>query len=121
MSAPIALPWERLGSGWLSPASDLAAQAVGVLLITGSQAAINHLGISTTARLTDFSGYWILIVAAVLTICLLIFAPGFDLARLVSVENYSGTAGGERMVSNRWAYPAVCSGLTSAGLHDHRV
>src|SRR5215470_14727844 len=33
---------------------DLAAQAVGVILITGSQAAINHLGIGATARLTDF-------------------------------------------------------------------
>jgi amino acid transporter len=83
-----------LGPGWLSPSWDLVAQAVAVLLITGSQAAINHVGISTTARLTDFSGYLILIVAAVLTICLLIFTPGFEPARLVSVENYSGTAGG---------------------------
>ena len=42
---------------------DLVAQALGVLLITTSQAAINHLGIGATARLTDFSGYWILLVA----------------------------------------------------------
>ena len=48
------------------PDLDLVAQAFGVGLITFSQAAINHLGIGVTARLTDFSGYWILLVATVL-------------------------------------------------------
>ena len=42
------------------------AQALGVGLITFSQAVINHLGIGVTARLTDFSGYWILLVATAL-------------------------------------------------------
>ena len=83
-----------LSPGPLSPALDLAAQAIGVVLITGSQAAINHLGIGVTARLTDFSGYWILLVAAALTVCLLAFAPGLDPSRLVTFENFSGTAGG---------------------------
>jgi amino acid transporter len=73
---------------------DLVAQAFGVILITASQAVINHLGIGVTARLTDFSGYWILVVAAALTGCLLVFAPALDLARLVTFENFSGTAGG---------------------------
>jgi amino acid transporter len=73
---------------------DLVAQASCVLLITFSQAAINHLGIGVTARLTDFSGYWILMVAAALTGCLLVFAPTLDLARLVTFKNFSGTAGG---------------------------
>ena len=71
------------------------AQALGVGLITVSQAAINHLGIGVTARLTDFSGYWILLVAAALTACLLAFAPALDLSRLVTFENFSGTAGGD--------------------------
>ena len=35
-------------------------------LITATQAAINHLGIGVTARLTDFSGYWILLIAFLL-------------------------------------------------------
>jgi amino acid transporter len=78
----------------LDPDRDLLAQALGVVLITASQAAINHLGISATARLTDFSGYWILCVSAVLTACLLAFAPGLDPTRLVTFENFSGTAGG---------------------------
>ena len=43
--------------------------------ITGSQAAVNHLGITATTKLTDFSGYWILLVSAALTAGLLAFAP----------------------------------------------
>src|SRR4051812_46474785 len=48
--------------GSLSPWADYLLQAAGMILITGSQAAINHLGIGVTAKLTDFSGYWILLV-----------------------------------------------------------
>src|SRR5262249_45709868 len=80
--------------GPLATELDLAAQAMGVVLITGSQAAINHWGIGATARLTDFSGYWILLVAGTMTACLMVFAPGLDLSRLVRFENFSGTAGG---------------------------
>ena len=83
-----------LGVGPLSAELDLAAQALGIVLITGSQAAINHLGIRATSRLTDFSGYWILLVAAAMTACLLAFAPGIDPTRLLRFENFSGTAGG---------------------------
>src|SRR5262249_28979080 len=54
----------------------------------------NHQGIVATARLTDFSGYWILLVAAMMTACLLAFAPDLDPSRLVTFENYSGSAGG---------------------------
>jgi amino acid transporter len=73
---------------------DLPAQALGVILITGTQAAINHLGIGITARLTDFSGYWILLITAALAASLLAFAPGLDPARLIRFENFSGSAGG---------------------------
>ena len=73
---------------------DLLAQALGVVFFTGTQAAINHLGIGVTARLTDFSGYWILLITAVLTGCLLAFAPGLDPSRLIRFENFSGSAGG---------------------------
>ena len=40
-----------LGFGSIPAELDLAAQAIGVIVITGSQAAINHLGIGATARL----------------------------------------------------------------------
>ncbi|MFI5456436.1 MAG: amino acid permease [Isosphaerales bacterium] len=97
--------------GALGPDLDLAAQALGVVLITASQAAINHLGIGTTARLTDFSGYWILVVAAALTVCLLAFAPSLDPARLVTFENFSGTPGG-----HVWPAPNGLALLFAQGL-----
>lgn len=78
----------------LTPDLNLTAQALCVVAITASQAAVNHLGISITSRLTDFSGYWIMAVAALLTVSMLIFAPALDPARLVTFANYSGTAGG---------------------------
>lgn len=83
-----------LAPGWLAPELELPAQAVGVLAITASQAVVNHFGISATARLSDFSGYLILIVSAALAVCLLAFAPSLDGRRLISFENYSGPAGG---------------------------
>jgi amino acid transporter len=85
---------EALFPGTLATEFDPAAQALGVVLITATQAAINHMGIGVTALLTDFSGYWILLIAAALTACLLAFAPGLDPTRLVTFENFSGTAGG---------------------------
>ncbi len=78
-----------------SPLLEPTFQACGLALVTGSQAAINHLGIGLTARLTDFSGYWILAVSALLVVCLLAFAPGIDPARLVTFANHAGSAGGD--------------------------
>jgi amino acid transporter len=81
--------------GALTPWDDYLLQATGVILITATQAAINHLGIGITAKLTDFSGYWILLIASLLTVCLLVFAPALPIWRLVTFENLSGSAGGE--------------------------
>lgn len=77
-----------------SLSTNLTVQALSVALITISQAVINHLGITITARLTDLNGYLILTVSALLTICLLLCAPAVDLTRLISFENFSGSAGG---------------------------
>jgi amino acid transporter len=85
---------EVLFPGTLAPDTNLMIQALIVVLITASQAGINHLGISTTAQLTDFNGYWILLVTATLTISLLAFAPSLDPLRLITLQNFSGTAGG---------------------------
>jgi amino acid transporter len=73
----------------LGPAGKVAVQTAAVLLITASQAVFNHLGIRVTTRLTDFSGYWILLVASVLTLILLACAPALEPARLVTFENFS--------------------------------
>ena len=69
-------------------------QVLFMVLITGSQALFNHLGIGITTKLTDLSGYLILGVCLVLTIALLGYAPHIDLSRLWTFHNYSGDAGG---------------------------
>ncbi|MBI3836710.1 MAG: amino acid permease [Planctomycetia bacterium] len=79
----------------LGPGGELALQLAGVLSITCAQALFNHLGIRITAALTDFSGYWILLVASALTAAMLAYAPSIDLARLITFTNYSGSAGGD--------------------------
>jgi len=67
--------------------------AVGLILI--SQALFNHYGIELTTKLTDFSGYFIFIVAIVLTISLLAFSPvALDFSRLFTFTNFTGDAGG---------------------------
>ena len=70
--------------------SSVLAQTACVAAITVSQAIFNHLGIRLTSRLTDFSGYWILVVAAALTAALLIYAPSWDFSRLLTFTNFSG-------------------------------
>ena len=72
----------------------LAHQIIGVTLITGTQALLNHFGIRVTTLLTDFSGYLILLVASVLTLAMLFAAPSHDLTRLFTFANFSGVPGG---------------------------
>ncbi len=73
----------------------VAHQIAGVTLITASHALINHLGIRVTTALTDFSGWWILFVAVVLTVVMLAGAPSLDVGRLFVFADYSGPAGGD--------------------------
>jgi amino acid transporter len=77
------------------PSVLLAAQIVGVLAITVSQALVNHRGIRLTTRLLDFSGYWILLCAAALTLAMVFFAKRLAPANLVTFTNYSGARGGD--------------------------
>jgi amino acid transporter len=71
-----------------------AHQVAGVALISASHALLNHFGIRLTTLLTDFSGYLILVVAALLTLALVSHAPHLEFGRLVRFENLSGAAGG---------------------------
>jgi amino acid transporter len=93
---------ERLGPG---------AQFVAVGLITAAQALFNHRGIRLTTALTDFSGYLIFAVATVLTVTLLVVAPGLDFSRLVTFTNLSGPAG-----ANIWPKTDHMSWLFLLGL-----
>jgi amino acid transporter len=74
--------------------SDYATQVIFVSTITILQALVNHFGIRLTTLLTDFSGYLIFAVTAILTIALLVFAPSHDFSRLWTFTNNSGELGG---------------------------
>jgi amino acid transporter len=82
-------PLAGLDPNVLTGNTGFAVQLAAVVTITVSQAIVNHLGIRMATRLTDFSGYWILLVAVVLTGSLLVFAPTHDVTRLVTFANYS--------------------------------
>jgi amino acid transporter len=80
-------------SRWAEP-TRTAVSIAGVFVICASQALVNHLGIRLTTRLTDFSGYWILAVAALLTGAMLFFAPSLHPGSLLAFSNFSGGRGG---------------------------
>ncbi|QEL15319.1 amino acid permease [Limnoglobus roseus] len=86
----------EFGFAAFSPAFELdaATKLVVVVVMTATQALVNHLGIRVTRVLTDFSGYWIVLVSIVLTVSLLATAPSFDLSRLWTFTNFSGTPTG---------------------------
>ncbi|MBI3169528.1 MAG: amino acid permease [Chloroflexi bacterium] len=70
-------------------------QAVGVLILLITQGLFNHYGIELTTKLTDFSGYLIFVVAAVLVVGLLAFSPvALDFSRLTTFTNFTGDTGG---------------------------
>lgn len=71
----------------------LLHRVVFVAIITALQAGINHFGIGLTAKLTDFSGYLIFATAILLTIVCLAAASSWDVSRLFTFANYTGTEG----------------------------
>jgi amino acid transporter len=77
--------------GWKS---STGLQIAFVAIMTATQAAINHSGIKLTSKLTDFSGYLILVGAVALTIAFLYYSKDRDFGRLFRFANNSGEAGG---------------------------
>jgi amino acid transporter len=73
--------------GWVDTTTD---RVLFLVVLTGLQALINHMGIGLTAKLTDFSGYLIFVTALALAIVCLIAAPSHDFSRLFTFGNYSG-------------------------------
>ncbi|MBS0251765.1 MAG: amino acid permease [Proteobacteria bacterium] len=86
-------------------------QVIGVVLITVTQALINHFGIKLTTMLTDFSGYLIFVVAVVLTATFLIWGASFDFSRITTFVNNTGEAGGGYVPEPRTAVVAFLVGL----------
>ena len=68
----------------------LAWQLLAVAVMTASHALFNHRGIELTTRLTDFSGYLILVVSVMLTLALLATAGEFEWSRLITLVNVTG-------------------------------
>ena len=89
----------------------LTHQIVAVVLITGTQALFNHMGIKVTTMLTDFSGYLIFVIATLLTLTFLIWGAGFDFSRLFTFVNNTGDAGGGYVPSARTGLIAFLIGL----------
>jgi len=71
------------------PHPDLTKTCVVVTMVL-TQGLLNHYGIRLTTLLTDFSGWLILILAAILTVALLVFTPHWDFSRLFTFSNFSG-------------------------------
>jgi amino acid transporter len=86
-------------------------QVVFIVSITVLQALVNHFGIRLTTLLTDFSGYLIFGVTAVLTISLLWFAPTHDFSRLWTFTNNSGALGGGVWPENSSMFGVFLLGL----------
>ncbi|MET2830368.1 amino acid permease [Mesorhizobium shangrilense] len=87
----------------------LTNQMIFLVVITGAQALINHLGIKLTAKLTDFSGYLIFFGAILIAVVCLIFAEHWDFSRLFTFHNYSGqpTVAGDGSLTGDPVWPAV--------------
>ncbi|MBE7185660.1 MAG: amino acid permease [Methylobacterium mesophilicum] len=77
-----------------------------LVVITGAQALVNHMGIGLTARLTDFSGYLIFVTAIALALVCLGAADTYEFGRLFTFANYSGEAGGNvwPQTSGAWVF-----------------
>ena len=94
----------------LTPPESSAAitRTIVVVAMTLSQGLLNHYGIRWTTRLTDLSGYLILIVATVLTVALLVATKSFEWSRLWTFENITGAtvggAGFPQSASLAWAF-----------------
>ena len=70
-------------------------QMVFLIIVMSSQALLNHYGIELTTKLTDFSGYFILVLTVILIITLFAFSPvALDYSRLWTFQNVTGDAGG---------------------------
>jgi amino acid transporter len=74
--------------------NNLTNQTIFLIIITGAQALINHLGIRLTALLTDFSGWLIFGGSILIAVVCLIAAEHWDFSRLFTFKNYSGEPGG---------------------------
>ena len=84
----------------------LVNQMIFLAVLGGLQAWVNHRGIRATARLTDFSGYLILVTCVVIVVVVGLKIERWEWERLVRFENFTGPAGGDvwPRVSGAWPF-----------------
>ena len=85
----------------------IATQTIFLIIITGGQALINHLGIRLTAKLTDFSGY--LIFGGSILIAIVCLARRRDLGFRPAVHLHQLFRRGRRQASGRRCRTPGCS------------
>lgn len=83
-----------IGTPYLGLVDSTVVRIVFLVVITGLQALVNHMGIGLTAKLTDFSGYLIFATSVALAIACLAAADSYNIGKLFTFTNYSGAAGG---------------------------
>ncbi len=81
-----------------------------VAAITAAQCLLNQYGIKLTTMLTDFSGYLILAITALLTLLLFSKAPSFSLSDAFASANTTGEVGGNVAPAAGW-FLALLMGL----------
>jgi len=82
----------------------ISITAVG--LMTFAQAAINARGIKLTSKLTDLTGYLLLVTTVVASLALLFLSGPLHIERLWEFTNYTGAAGGDvwPRVGGQWPF-----------------
>ncbi len=92
-------------SGWTN-----TTMFIWVAVITAAQCLLNQFGIKLTTMLTDFSGYLILGITALLTLLLFSKAPSFSLGDAFASANTTGAVGGGVAPEAGW-FMALLMGL----------
>ncbi|EJC80348.1 amino acid transporter [Rhizobium leguminosarum bv. trifolii WSM2297] len=94
------------GTTYLGLTDTTTVRIIFLVVITGAQALVNHMGIGLTAKLTDFSGYLIFASSIALAVVCLIAAPSYEISRLFTFANYSGEVGGNvwPSTSGSWVF-----------------
>ncbi|MBP2444881.1 amino acid permease [Rhizobium leguminosarum] len=94
------------GTSYLGLTDTTTVRILFLVIITGAQALVNHMGIGLTAKLTDFSGYLIFASSIALAVVCLAAAPSYEVGRLFTFANYSGEAGGNvwPATSGTWVF-----------------
>ncbi len=94
------------GTPYFGLTDDITVRILFLVVITGLQAIVNHMGIGLTAKLTDFSGYLIFATAIALSVTCLAVADTYEFGRLFTFANYSGEAGGNvwPATSGTWVF-----------------